>query len=161
MLLVLTVPLALTVPAPTRGEGQNQAIKAEVVYRSGNKSKITWHGLKSNPAAREDLTSSVMIYDVPGSGESIQPEEVIAKFAADLGIDRSKLVKNPHLKASGEVIKTTDYSFGTVIEINTTLAGWRPGNTTIFLLSKDKTKVVKIDPAWHLRFSWDQAVVKW
>lgn len=157
----ITVPVEIHLPLPMRGGATRPVTPPEVVYRSGNKSKLVWHGLKATPGAQEDLVSQVSLVEVSSKSEKIQPEDVVLKFASDSGIERAKLVRSPHLKAPGEVIQISDFSFGTVIEINTTLAGWRPGNTTVFLLSKDQTKVVKIDPAWHLRFDWNKTKVNW
>lgn len=157
----ITVPVEIHLPLPTRAEGVRPVAQPEVVFRSGNKSKIVWHGLKATPGAKDDLVSQVSLVEVSSKSGKIQTEDILLKFASDSGIERAKLVRSPHLKAPGEVIQISDFSFGTVIEINTTLAGWRPGNTTLFLLSKDQVKVVKIDPAWHLRFDWNKASVKW
>jgi hypothetical protein len=157
----ITVPVELQIPLPTRGEGNKVVSQPEVIHRSGNRSKIVWRGLKSAPGAKEDLVSNVTLFEVPTGTGKIMPEDIVLKFAAESGFDRAKLVKSPHLKASGEVIQIAEFSFGTVVEINTTLAGWRPGNTAVFILSKDQTKAVKIDPAWHLRFKWNEVVAKW
>ena len=159
--LKLTVPVEFQVPLPSRGESGKAVEQPEVVSLSGNRSKIVWRGVKSPPGAKEDLVSHVTSFTAPSSSGKIHPEDIVVKYAAELGIERSKLVKVPSLKASGEVVAIAEFKFGTVVEINTTLAGWRPGNTSLFLISKDRTKAVKIDPAWHLRFNWSDAVAKW
>ncbi len=157
----IAVPVEMQLPLPTRAGGSAGILKAEVVHRSGNRSKIVWHGLKSSPAATEDLVSHVTLLDIATPNGKISAEDAILKFSADSGIDRSKLVRNVHLKAPGEVIAVSDFEFGKVIEINTTLAGWRPGNTTVLIVSADQTKAIKIDPAWHLKFDWSKAAMKW
>ena len=157
----ITVPVELQIPLPTRGESSKVVPQPEILHRSGNRSKIVWHGVKSAPGAKEDLVSNVTLFEVPTGNGKIMPEDIVLKFASESGFDRAKLVKSPHVKASGEVVKIAEYGFGTVIEVNTTLAGWRPGNTAVFIISKDQTKAVKIDPAWHLRFNWNEAVANW
>lgn len=157
----INVPLEIHLPLPMRGGAPKPVTPPEVVSQSGNKSRLLWQGLKATPGAQEALVSEVALVEVSSKSGKIQPEDVVLKFASDSGIERTKLVRSPHLKAPGEVIQISDFSFGTVIEINTTLAGWRPGNTTFFLISKDQTKVVKIDPAWHMRFDWNKANVYW
>jgi len=61
---------------------------------------------------------------------------------------------------SKTVPKQATYPFGTLIQIDSSTAGFRPGNTYFYLIASDARQgAVFLGPCWFLDFDWAHAIV--
>ena len=61
---------------------------------------------------------------------------------------------------SKTVPKQAMYPFGTLIQIDSSTAGLKPGNTYIYLIASDARQgAIFLGPCWFLDFDWAHAIV--
>ncbi len=150
--IFIETPFKMEIPYPTRGASKERQ-KGIIESNDLRKTIVLWPSMKPFPTKSEACKSSIERID----GVS-NLEDVILHFNKLNEFPRDKVFI---LEKSSSAISIVDFAHGQAIEIDLAKAGWRPGNTYVYVLSPDKKKAFSMSPTWRLKFNWEQIKIQW
>jgi hypothetical protein len=150
--IFIETPFKMEIPFPTRGASKDLQ-KGIIKSAESEETVLLWPNMKQLPTKSDVCKSS--FERIEGVSNL---KEVILHFAKMNGIDRDNV---SILEKSSGAISIVHFAHGQAIEIDLAKAGWRPGNTYVYVLSPDAKKAFSISPTWHLKFHWEQIKIHW
>ena len=140
-------PISMVLPFPTGWNGTD--IRQGAVVERDGRTFISWPAVQPTKVPFDFAFETEVLY-LPRVNTR---EEALRHF-----YEYEKFVED--ILAKDDIVKAKSFPFGTVLTIDLSAAGWTPGNTYVYVLSKDGTSgAVFLSPTGFLHFDWTQASV--